>query len=88
MTRIGIGGIKFNSENDMTDHALTARLDKLEERAAFQEQAIDDLSRALTDQWKLLEAFKREVARLTDELKAVEANAGTGGEREPPPPHY
>lgn len=72
----------------MDDTALSARLEKLEERSAFQEQAIEDLSKALTDQWKLLEAFKRDVARLTDELKSVEANAGTGGEREPPPPHY
>lgn len=72
----------------MNDHALTARLDKLEERAAYQEQAIEDLSKALTDQWKLLEAFKRDVARLTDELKEVGASVASGGEREPPPPHY
>ena len=72
----------------MTDEGLLARLEKLEERSAHQEQAIEDLSNALTDQWKLLEAFRRDVARLTDELKSVEANIGAPGEREPPPPHY
>ncbi|MEZ5894463.1 MAG: SlyX family protein [Parvularculaceae bacterium] len=72
----------------MADHALLARIEKLEERSAYQEQAIEDLSKALTDQWKFLEAFKRDVARLSDELKAVEDHAARGGEREPPPPHY
>ena len=72
----------------MTDDALKLRLEKLEERSAFQEQTIEELSAALTDQWKLLEEFKREVSRLTDELKAVEDNIAQGDHREPPPPHY
>ena len=72
----------------MKNDALISRLEKLEERSAFQEQAIDDLSKALTDQWKLLESFKRDVMRLTDELKAVEANVAIDSGREPPPPHY
>ncbi|WP_428409738.1 SlyX family protein [Hyphococcus sp.] len=72
----------------MTDDALLARLEKLEERSAFQEQTIDDLSHALTEQWKLLQSFKRDVARLTDELKALEEAVGDTGHREPPPPHY
>ena len=72
----------------MRDEILISRIEKLETRSAFQEQAIEDLSKALTDQWKILEAFKRDVARLTDELKAVEANIEPGGQGEPPPPHY
>ena len=72
----------------MDQQALMARIEKLDERAAFLEQAIDDLSMALSDQWKLLEKFKREVSRLNDEIKAVEDNIARGGEREPPPPHY
>ena len=72
----------------MTDDALVSRIEKLEERSAFQEQTIDDLSKALTDQWRLLETFKRDVSRLNDELKAVEDNISDGGRREPPPPHY
>lgn len=72
----------------MSDEQAMARIDKLEERSALQEQAIDDLSDAVTEQWKLIEALKRDVSRLTDELKEVEANIEKGGEREPPPPHY
>lgn len=72
----------------MTEDALMARLEKLEERSAFQEQTIEDLSKALTGQWKLLESFKRDVSRLSDELKAVEEAVDQGAHREPPPPHY
>ncbi|MEO1240380.1 MAG: SlyX family protein [Pseudomonadota bacterium] len=72
----------------MGDEHATSRIDKLEERSALQEQAIEDLSDAVTEQWKLIESLKRDISRLTDELKEVEANIEEGGEREPPPPHY
>ncbi len=72
----------------MNEAALLARIDALEERSAFQEQTIEELSKAVTEQWKLMETFRRDVSRLTDELKAVEDNISQGGEREPPPPHY
>ena len=72
----------------MSDDNQTARLEKLEERSAFQEQTIEELSSALTEQWKLLEKFKRDVSRLSDELKAVENAVDQAPGREPPPPHY
>jgi len=72
----------------MTNEALIARIEKLEERSAFQEQALEDLSKALTDHWKLLEKYKRDVVRLGDELKSLEDSIDQGGRREPPPPHY
>lgn len=72
----------------MNEPKLEARVEQLEERCAHQEQALDEMSNALTDQWKLIEALKRDVQRLTEELKSVEDNVMKGGEREPPPPHY
>ena len=72
----------------MNEHALNARIDSLEERVACQEQTIEDLSKALTEQWMLLQNFKRDVSRLSDELKAVEDGVMQGDQREPPPPHY
>ena len=72
----------------MSDDKLSKRVESLEEKVAFQERTIEDLSEAVNGQWKLLETFKREVSRLNDELKAVEDNLSRGGEREPPPPHY
>ena len=72
----------------MNSDAMNTRLEKLEERSAFQEQAIEDLSQAVTDQWKLIEALKRDISRLTDQLKAVEDAVDHGGQHEPLPPHY
>jgi SlyX protein len=72
----------------MSEAALNARIEKLEERAAFQENAIEELSDTVTDQWKLIDAMKRDTQRLTDELKQVEDNLERGEQREPPPPHY
>ncbi len=72
----------------MSEEALNARIEKLEERAAFQENAIEELSDAVTDQWKLIDALKRDTQRLGNELKEVEGNLAQGEQREPPPPHY
>jgi len=72
----------------MTDEAMMSRIEKLEERSAFQEHALEELSETITDQWKLIEALKRDIKRLTDELKEVEDNMAQGERREPPPPHY
>jgi SlyX protein len=72
----------------MSEEALNARIEKLEERAAFQENAIEELSDAITEQWKLIDAMKRDTQRLSDELKQVEDNLERGEPREPPPPHY
>ncbi len=72
----------------MSEQALNTRIEKLEERAAFQEAAIEELSDAVTDQWKLIEALKRDTQRLGDELKEVEGNLAPGEQSEPLPPHY
>lgn len=71
-----------------TENTLENRILALEERTAFQDQAIDDLNTTITDQWKQLEAFKREIARLTDEMREMEAAGDTSGRKDPPPPHY
>lgn len=66
---------------------LKRRLEKLEELAAFQERAIEELSGTVTEQWKQIETLRRELARLGAQLAEVEAHA-TVPQREPPPPHY
>jgi len=65
---------------------LTHRIDALEMRIAHQDQTIEDLNAALTDQWKQIEDLTYRISRLSDELRAVENSAA--GEPEPPPPHY
>ncbi|HEY0919790.1 SlyX family protein [Devosia sp.] len=66
---------------------LKRRIERLEEVAAFQERTIEELSATLTDQWKQMQALKRELANLGAQLAEVEA-AGATPQREPPPPHY
>lgn len=72
----------------MTDEKLITRLDALETRQAFQEQTIEDLNTTITDQWQQIDKLKRELSRLTDELRELEAGSDQPGRRDPPPPHY
>lgn len=65
-----------------------ARIDALEEKIAYQDQVIEDLNTAVTDQWKEIDTLKRLVASLLDEVKEMELAARATAGREPPPPHY
>lgn len=65
-----------------------ARIDALEEKIAYQDQVIEDLNTAVTDQWKEIDTLKRLVVSLLDEVKEMELAARTTAGREPPPPHY
>ena len=64
------------------------RLDALEIRIAFQDETIETLNATVTEQWGLIDALKREVARLTERLQDAESRAPGRTEPEPPPPHY
>lgn len=71
----------------MDDFAtLNARIVELEIGRAHQDRAIEDLNEAITAQWKVIDELKREIARLTAEVREA-ADAGPG-EPDPPPPHY
>lgn len=72
----------------MTDQKLATRLDALETRVAFQEQTIEDLNTTITDQWQQIERLRRELSRLTDEMRELEAGSDPSGRKDPPPPHY
>lgn len=66
---------------------LTRRIEKLEELAAFQERTIEDLGNTITEQWRQIEALRRELANMGAQLRDIEANAAAP-QSEPPPPHY
>jgi len=66
---------------------LTARLEALEIRVAYQDQTIEDLNAALTAQWLEIDRLRREMALLEAELREVAQSPGDGAP-EPPPPHY
>lgn len=64
------------------------RIEALEVRSAYQEQAIEDLNSVITEQWKTIEALQRKLARLEEELAETELGAREAGTVERPPPHY
>ncbi len=66
--------------------ALSARIETLEVRIAYQDRTIEVLNSTITDQWKRVDDLVRQLARLSDRLEQAEA-------REQPapmekPPHY
>lgn len=69
----------------MTD---TSRLDELEIRIAHQDQTIEDLNAAVTDQWKLIDKLQREVSRLTDRVSSAEDAIAEAPAANQPPPHW
>ena len=66
---------------------FAARIEKLETTVAFQDQTIEELSAALTEHYRQIEALKRELHNLGAAIRDVEAHPALAG-REPPPPHY
>ena len=65
---------------------LGDRIDALEARIAYQDDAIETLNATITEQWKQIDALTRQVAALNDRLQEAEARApGPANER---PPHY
>jgi SlyX protein len=68
--------------------SVNTRLEALEVRVAYQDQAIEDLNQTVIDQWKKIDALRRQLNELLDRVQEVE-DGGTGSRApEPPPPHY
>lgn len=67
----------------MTD---TDRLTALEERIAYQDQTIEELNASILELWKEIEALRRQLGKLGDELSTIAADVPQAPE--PPPPHY
>ena len=67
-------------------NALSERIDALETRLTYQDDAIETLNQTITAQWKQIDALTRQVAELKERLQDAESNApGSINER---PPHY
>lgn len=72
------------TENQPSD---TERLAVLEEQAAHQQNAVDELSDQLAEQWKIVEQLRGKIERMAERFATLEANALDA----PPnirPPHY
>lgn len=75
------------TSDDKDFQALAARTDALEATIAYQAEAIEDLNRTITEQWKIIDALKRSMDVLSDRVQEAESRVGLNAP-EPPPPHY
>lgn len=62
------------------------RIEALETRIAYQDQAIEDLNAALTAQWKLIELLQRKLETVEEQLRSGSYIADPATDK--PPPHY
>jgi SlyX protein len=67
-------------------NTLSERIDVLETRLTFQDEAIEALNKTITAQWQQIDALTRQVAALSERLQEAESNAP--GPVNEPPPHY
>ena len=65
---------------------LSDRIDALEARVMFQDEAIETLNKTITAQWLKIDALTRQVATLSERLQEAEAHAPDATDE--PPPHY
>lgn len=65
---------------------LSERIDVLETRLTFQDDAIETLNKTITAQWQQIDALTRQLADLSERLQEAESNAP--GPTNEPPPHY
>ena len=75
----------------MTDknfEALNARLNDLECQVAFQEQTIDELNDAITQQQLLISKMQDQMKYVVGKMKNIDSSNMSDPAKEPPPPHY
>ncbi len=65
---------------------LSDRIDMLETRLMFQDEAIETLNKTITEQWLKIDALTRQLVNLNERLQEAETHVpGAANER---PPHY
>ena len=68
------------------DKGLNERVDALEMRLTYQDEAIETLNQTITKQWLEIDRLTRQVAEL--KVRLQEAESHTPGPANEPPPHY
>jgi SlyX protein len=66
--------------------ALSERIDALEMRLAYQDEAIETLNQTITKQWLEIDRLTRQLAEMKERLQETERHAP--GPSNEPPPHY
>jgi SlyX protein len=66
--------------------ALSERIDALEMRLAYQDEAIETLNQTITKQWLEIDRLTRQLAEMKVRLQEAESHAPDPANE--PPPHY
>ena len=66
--------------------ALIERIDALEMRLTYQDEAIETLNQTITKQWIEIDRLMRQLAEIKERLREAESHAP--GPSNEPPPHY
>ena len=67
---------------------LADRIDTLEARLTFQDDAIETLNKTITEQWVKIDALTRQLVHLTERLQEAETQMPMPRAANEPPPHY
>jgi SlyX protein len=62
------------------------RIEALETRIAYQDQTIEELNAAITEQWKTIDLLSKKLATIEEQVRSGSYIADPS--TEPPPPHY
>ena len=65
---------------------LSERVDAVESRLTFQDDAIETLNKAVTEQWTKIDALTRQLFLLNERLQEAETQMPRPANE--PPPHY
>ena len=65
---------------------LNDRIDTLEARVTFQDDAIETLNKTVTEQWAKIDALTRQLVILNERLQEAETQMPRPANE--PPPHY
>jgi SlyX protein len=65
---------------------LNDRIDTLEARVTFQDDAIETLNKTVTEQWAKIDALTRQLLILNERLQEAETQLPRPANE--PPPHY
>ncbi|MDV7105434.1 SlyX family protein [Vibrio sp. TH_r3] len=73
---------------DNTIEQLQQRIEDLEYKAAFQEQTIDELNEALSQQQLLINKMQDQMKYVVGKVKNMDSSNMADASEETPPPHY
>jgi SlyX protein len=76
----------MSDPKELDIETLADRVDTLEARLTFQDDAIETLNKTVTEQWAKIEALTRRLVALSERLQ--EAESQMPGPANEPPPHY